>query len=670
MATRLFFTLFLSCTFFNARAQFNEWTWVNGDIGNTAAVIGTQGVYDSLNHPAPFYESNGWVDNQGNFWYLTTNGYLWEYDPLIQQWRFVWNGTSIPPVFGIKGVPAATNQPGQRGFGFVTWTDMTGDLWFYGGYCGGVTYADLWRYNIATNMWTWMSGSDIPDDPGIYGTMGVPSINNYPMGRCETNASWVDSVNNDLWFFGGDRAVSYTAIGDLWRYDIGTGEWTWMHGDTSVGALPVYGVQNVADPLNQPGGRLVYSKWTDLAGNFYLFAGSNDVFSYKNDTWKYDPLINQWTWKNGSTGIAAPAIASSSCTFDPANTPAGDFENKVCWTDYCGNGWVFCSSFNSVWNYRTATGEWSLVKGNANSMVPVNYGVKGVSDPANNPGIVNGAVSWISKSGEMYFLNYSSNSVMWRYVPDPACSGCALVPNALFTAPNHICPGTCTNFTNLSQFATSYQWFFTGANPSVSTDVSPQNICYNSPGNYTVQLIATSATGIDTLTLNNYITVYPYPPPQGISQSGDTLFANPGAVSYQWYYGGNLIPGATDYFYVASQSGDYNVVATDGNNCEVEAAIFDVLAGTHNVFVENHNPELFPNPVTGQLSIQFESFPGSTAFSVSIFSALGQRLLREDDCRFNPHGLREVDCSFLSAGVYWLELVAPEKSYRSKFIKQ
>jgi hypothetical protein len=65
-----------------------------------------------------------------------------------------------------------------------------------------------------------------------------------------------------------------------------------------------------------------------------------------------------------------------------------------------------------------------------------------------------------------------------------------------------------------------------------------------------------------------YITVYPFPPAQGILQSGDTLYANAGAVTYQWYFNNNLIPGATNYFYVAPASGDYNVVATDGNGCE------------------------------------------------------------------------------------------------------
>jgi hypothetical protein len=253
---------------------------------------------------------------------------------------------------------------------------------------------------------------------------------------------------------------------------------------------------------------------------------------------------------------------------------------------------------------------------------------------------------------------------MWRYVVDPACSGCAVVPTALFSAPNHICPGTCTSFNNLSQYATSYLWSFPGANPSTSTDVNPTNICYGNPGNYSVQLIASSATGIDTLTLNNYITVYPYPAPQGILQSGDTLFANAGAGSYQWFLNSVLIPGATNYFYVASASGDYNVVATDGNGCEVEAVIFDVVASSPSIVDQPY--VVFPNPVKDKIIIQ-NAFP--TAGKISIYNMIGELRIAVDP---SPalHTPFEIDVSKLVPGCYYLELSTNKKVYRSKFIKQ
>ena len=239
----------------------------------------------------------------------------------------------------------------------------------------------------------------------------------------------------------------------------------------------------------------------------------------------------------------------------------------------------------------------------------------------------------------------------------------SMIPAAAFTSPNHICPGTCTDFTNLSSNAISYQWFFPGANPATSVDVNPHNICYNAPGTYDVTLIAENATASDTLTLNNYITVYPYPPPQGITQSGDTLFAIGGSASYQWYFNGNLISGATNYFYVAQTSGDYNVVATDINGCEVEAAIFNVLADVQ-FEVSGLKFEVYPNPVTDKFTIHEAQFTIRAADEISVDNALGENVL------VVCCGLSTVDCGLLAPGIYFLELKSGDKIMRSRFIKQ
>jgi PKD repeat protein len=237
-------------------------------------------------------------------------------------------------------------------------------------------------------------------------------------------------------------------------------------------------------------------------------------------------------------------------------------------------------------------------------------------------------------------------------------------PVAMFTADNHICPGTCTDFTNVSNFATSYEWTFQGGSPSVSTDVNPTNICYNTPGSYGVQLIASNTVTSDTLFLTNYITVYPYPAPQGITQSGDTLFANTGATTYQWYYNGNLIAGATDYFYVAPSGGDYNVVATDENGCEVEAVIFNVIASA-SFEVKGLEFEAFPNPVVEEVRFNTEDLIFKTAVEISVYNVLGERIYSAVNCQ-----LSTVDCRLFHSGMYWLEVSAEGKIFRGKFLKQ
>ncbi|MEO8086666.1 MAG: T9SS type A sorting domain-containing protein [Bacteroidota bacterium] len=234
-----------------------------------------------------------------------------------------------------------------------------------------------------------------------------------------------------------------------------------------------------------------------------------------------------------------------------------------------------------------------------------------------------------------------------------------------FTATNEICPGTCIDFTNLSSNANSYTWFFTGSAINTSTDVNPQGVCYSNPGSFDVTLVASGVNGNDTLVLLNYITVFPYPPPQGIVQSGDTLFANQGAVSYQWYHDGNIIPGATSYFYIATGSGNFNVVATDVNGCEVEAAIFDVTAGFTQTSSAGKEVRVFPNPAKEFLSLTADF----NIQCVSIFNYLGEKLLREE---FNPTNnamKTELDIHSLTDGIYLLEVTGIEKNFYLKFLK-
>jgi len=253
-----------------------------------------------------------------------------------------------------------------------------------------------------------------------------------------------------------------------------------------------------------------------------------------------------------------------------------------------------------------------------------------------------------------------------------------LSPSAGFTAPHHICPGTCASFVNLSTYATSFQWIFTGAIPSISTDINPANICYNTPGNYDVMLIATSSFGSDTITLPNYITVYPYPPAQGILQNGDTLFANAGANSYRWYFNNNIISGATDYFYVATASGNYNVVATDGNGCEVEAVLNNVIAESSQLAMGSWQLAIFPNPVKDRFTIYNipDSYRDGAAVLLSVYNVMGEKVYTEAlEASSPPDSYREqaavtVNCELFPSGLYYLEVTAGEKTYRTKFLKQ
>ena len=57
---------------------------------------------------------------------------------------------------------------------------------------------DLWRYRLNDSTWTWISGNNTAGGLGIYGEKG----DNTPGARYGS-AIWYDSVNRELWLFGG-----------------------------------------------------------------------------------------------------------------------------------------------------------------------------------------------------------------------------------------------------------------------------------------------------------------------------------------------------------------------------------------------------------------------------------------------------------------------------------
>jgi hypothetical protein len=238
---------------------------------------------------------------------------------------------------------------------------------------------------------------------------------------------------------------------------------------------------------------------------------------------------------------------------------------------------------------------------------------------------------------------------------------CESLQAGFTSSTNLLCPGTCIDFINLSVQASSYQWSFPGATTTSSTAANPSNICYPNPGTFDVTLISTNAISSDTLTFTNYITVYPIPPAQSITQSNDTLFSLTGYYFYQWYFNGNIINDATSYLYVATQSGNYSIVATDSNGCEVEAVMNNVIAGNQ-LAAGNGQLVIFPNPVSETLDIH--GLDLNLNHEISIFNLVGEKVFSAVNCK-----LPIANCEF-SSGMYYIEITSDKKIFRMKFLKE
>ena len=123
----------------------------------------------------------------------------------------------------------------------------------------------------------------------------------------------------------------------------------------------------------------------------------------------------------------------------------------------------------------------------------------------NSPGYIEAS----NETGVLVFVFHSDGSVTGSgWTANIACVGSVLAPIADFTSDSTtIIEGGMVHFTDLTQNEpTSWSWLFPGGNPGSSSEQNPV-VSYDTPGVYTVTLVATNAAGSNTMLKPDYITV-------------------------------------------------------------------------------------------------------------------------------------------------------------------
>jgi N-acetylneuraminic acid mutarotase len=277
---------------------------------------------------------------------------LWEYEVSSAQW--IWVGGSNTAAgagsYGTAGLAAAGNSPPAR-TGAISWVDSAGIFWLFGGAqlnSNGSYLAvlnDLWSYNPTTSLWTWIGGSNTPNAVGVYGTQGAAAASNVPGARTGSSI-WLDASGN-VWLFGG-LGLSQSGVvqdyNDLWEYNPGSGQWTWVGGSDVGNAAGVYGTRRAGAAGNGPGARVSAVSWTDHSGNLWLFGGYGYAqvgnLGVLDDLWEYNPSSSVWTWIGGASSTAAYGTYGKQGIPASGNTP-GAREQAVGWLDSSGNFWLF-----------------------------------------------------------------------------------------------------------------------------------------------------------------------------------------------------------------------------------------------------------------------------------------------------------------------------------------
>lgn len=429
------------------------WTW----ISSGSSVYGEQGKSAIKNYPGARYSGLTWTDTAGNFWlfggnrnssYTSVGVYsigdlfndLWKYDLSTGMWTWMKGGNSgnDPTEYGNKGVPAVRNNPGARSGG-TTWVDASDNLWLFGG-SRNAGRNDLWKYDPFANTWTWVMGDSVaypPNGAGIFGTRGMPAATNVPPMRTGSNG-WKDRDGN-FWMYGGmSPQPFYNSLNDLWKFDPVTGMWTWMDGEKTVDALPVFGIKGIPAAENTPGSLYQAATWIDKSGNLWLFGGSSTSKGFLNDLWKYNISSGKWTWIQGDDTTYAIGKYGKKGVPSSSNRP-GARVASVYWTDHSGNFWLFggqaavmgteglwvAADLNDMWKYDPVTNKWTWINGDSTSIVNgvwttvvPKFGEKGVESSLNSPGALalnesNG--SWTDINGNLWL---SQGGTLWRFNPN------------------------------------------------------------------------------------------------------------------------------------------------------------------------------------------------------------------------------------------------------------
>jgi trimeric autotransporter adhesin len=149
-----------------------------------------------------------------------------------------------------------------------------------------------------------------------------------------------------------------------------------------------------------------------------------------------------------------------------------------------------------------------------------------------------------------------------------------------------------------------------------------------------------------------------------VTVAGNVLTANAAGADYQWIDCNSNLPinNATGQSFTAIQNGNYAVEITD-NICVALSACYNIT-GVGIVESESNQWLVFPNPSSGKINITSESNRNAI---IRILNAIG-RIVAEE--KIGQKNMVSADLSMLTPGLYIVEIVEDEKTFRYRIIRE
>lgn len=381
-----------------------------------------------------------------------------------------------------------------------------------------------------------------------------------------------------------------------------------------------------------------------ITGNTAACAGTSVNYSIAavtgatGYTWT---LPNGWTGTSTSTGITVVAGSSSgnisvtangACGSSPAKTLAvsgGNFTASTNVTNISCNG-MSNGSATAVANGSTGTltYSWSPSGGTsatAANLAAGNYTVT-ISDNSGCTATTSATVI------EPYVLAASAGNNL------STCAGSGVVLGGSPSASGGTSPYTYLwdHTTELSSASIANPTASPAANTSYTLLVTDAHGC--------------TSTSVVAVSIGTSLTPV-------INLVGNTLQASITGTSYEWYFNGALITGASTSSYTPTISGDYEVVVYDGTGCFGVSPVFNFVSVGINDIAFDNSFSIYPNPANNFMRVDAGQVKSNSV--IHLYDLSGRLVL---ESQLNQQ-INIIDLSLLENGVY---LAALERSSERK----
>lgn len=145
--------------------------------------------------------------------------------------------------------------------------------------------------------------------------------------------------------------------------------------------------------------------------------------------------------------------------------------------------------------------------------------------------------------------------------------------------------------------------------------------------------------------------------------ANDTITANAIGATYQWINcsDNSLITGETDASYVATQSGDYAVIVTEGSCTDTSACVNVTISSLSTINIDAIKHQIYPNPTNGIVTLAFDKNQSGNLLVTNIMGQLVKQI------EFNQTVNVNLDLT-VEAGLYFVWVQINEATVVSKLV--